>query len=145
MCDIVTGSDKVVTVGVQRPGVQPGRWRLQLGKCAVGALALACSPQNVRAKVREEGGGKNAKIVDLSVSKGGRVRSRIRRQHRACHQKVVAQEHDLVIATWNTQGGNWAKTETRHVSKFQCLVDEMRSKLVDVMCLTDLRWMNESA
>ena len=51
---------------------------------------------------------------------------------------MVAQEHDLVIATWNTQGGNWAKTETRHVSKFQCLVDEMRSKLVDVMCLTDL-------
>ena len=71
MCDIVTGSDKVVTVGVQRPGVQPGRWRLQLGKCAVGALALACSPRNVRAKVREEGGGKNAKIVDLSGSKGG--------------------------------------------------------------------------
>ena len=54
--DIVNGSDKVVTVGVQRPGVQPGRWRLQLGKCAVGALALPCSPRNVRAKVREEGG-----------------------------------------------------------------------------------------
>ena len=106
--------------------------------CAVGALALARTPRNVRAKVREEGGGKYAKIVDLSESRGGRVRSRIRRQHRVCHQKVVAQEHDLVIATWNTQGGNWAKTEERHVSKFQCLVDEMRSKSVDVMCLTDL-------
>ena len=69
--DIVNGSDEVVTVGVQRPGVQPGRWRLQLGKCAVGALALARSPRNVRAKLREEGGGKNAKIVDLSGSKGG--------------------------------------------------------------------------
>lgn len=45
---------------------------------------------------------------------------------------------DLVIGTWNTQGGNWARTEAHHVSKFACLVELMRKGAIDVMCLTDL-------
>ena len=82
------GSDKRVAVeGRRRPGYQPGRWRLSLGKCAVGALALSRSPRNERSRVGQERGGLQAKVVDLHVTKGGRDRSRIRRGHRECHQK----------------------------------------------------------
>ena len=45
---------------------------------------------------------------------------------------------DLRIGTWNTQGADWARTEERHVSKFTCLVDIMRTAEIDVMCLTYL-------
>ena len=102
MSNTVIGSDKKVTVGIRRPGIQPGRWRLVLGKCAVGALALSRTPRIVRARVDEERGGRKAEIVDLSISKGGSVRSRVRRQHRTCHQKTILKEQDLTIGTWNT-------------------------------------------
>ena len=121
----MTSDQSVITVGRQRPG-QPGRWRLFLGQCDVGALALARSPRHARTRERRERGGFKAKIVDLDVDKGGRRRSRIRRQYRECHQKVVHKHEDLMVATWNVQGGNWSRTEERHVAKFSCLAEGMR-------------------
>ena len=38
--ELETGSDKRVTVRSGRTGCQPGKWRLLLGKCAVGAAGL---------------------------------------------------------------------------------------------------------
>ena len=39
----------------------------------MGALALARTPQTVRTREGQEGGGKKAEIVDLSVNKGGEI------------------------------------------------------------------------
>ena len=69
-CDI-----RIHDLGCRRPGCseQPGRWRLTLGKCAVGALALARSPRHVRVREESERGGRKAEIVDLqnSINIGG--------------------------------------------------------------------------
>ena len=129
---------KEVIAGSPLPGYQPGKWRLNLGYCAVGALALARSPRYAKSKAGSEGGGRKAEIVELAGSKFGRNRNRVRRQYRECHQAVISKDRDLVIATWNTQGCNWSRTEERHVSKLKCLVEEMRTKKVDIMCLSDL-------
>ena len=60
-----------IDLGRQRPGAQPGRWRLNMGRCAVGALARSRTPQQVRTRERQERGGPQAKIVDLKTNTGG--------------------------------------------------------------------------
>ena len=57
-----------------QPGCQPGRWRLSLGKCAVGALALARNPRIVRARgaVVVGGGGEvKPKLKTCRFQRGG--------------------------------------------------------------------------
>ena len=130
-------TDERKTRGLPSVGYQPGRWRLVLGQCAVGALARARTPRHDQ--IREQGFRDRARIIDLSVENGnGRVRSRIRRRYRPSHARVISVSEDLTIGTWNMQGANWSMTETWHVSKFRCLVLEMRAKSIDIMCVTDL-------
>ena len=69
---------------------------------------------------------------------GNRDRSRIRRQYRASHVKEIHANDDVTVGTVNMQGANWSRTEERHIAKFNCLMDIMREKKVDVMCVTDL-------
>ena len=64
-------SDKtVVTSSSHSPGVQPGKWRLILGTCAVGARSRSRTPHNqvVSQKGRGE---KEAELVDLTGKAGG--------------------------------------------------------------------------
>ena len=132
------GSDKSVTIQSSRPGYQPGRWRLILRECRVGALARARTPRQNQANTGG-GGRKEACIVDVHDHMGtGRRRDRIRRGHRKCHTKHLNRGDDVRIATWNAQGANWAKNDERHISKFQAVVDFMREESVDITCLTDL-------
>ena len=141
----MSSSDQIVTKEPRAPGYQPGRFRLILGKCQVGALALARNPRYARS-VSKERGGLQSQIVDLNVNKHGRCRSRIRKACvRECHRKTISKDMDLNVATWNTQGLNWSRTEERHVSKLMCLVAEMRSNSVDLMCLTDLHGQQDDA
>ena len=130
----MSSSDQLVTKEPRAPGHQPGRFRLTLGKCHVGALALARSPRYANT-VSKEVGGLHSKIVDLSVNKHGRCRSRIRKSSvRVWHQKIVSKDMDIVVATWNTQGLNWSRTEERHVSKLMCLVADMRQHKWSSFC-----------
>ena len=128
-------SDKRVVQCCLKPGHQPGRWRLQLGQCLVGALARSLSPQQGKCMFGRVGGQK------FRICRGGRcgrARSRQRRMYRSSQQRVLKMQEDITIGTWNTQGANWARTEERHIAKFKCLTEAMRDHRIDVMCLTDL-------
>ena len=130
-------TDERKTRGLPSAGYQPGRWRLVLGQCAVGALARARTPRRDQSRERDCRG--KARIIDLSVENGnGRVRSRVRRRYRPSHSRAITVSDDLTIGTWNMQGANWSRTEAWHVAKFRCLVSEMRDKSIDIMCVTDL-------
>ena len=88
-----------IDLGRQRPGAQPGRWRLNMGRCAVGELALSRTPQQVRTRERQERGGPQAKNVDLKTNTGGgRNRDRVRRQHRECHKAIIVKYEDLKLS-----------------------------------------------
>ena len=124
-----------------RPGFQPGRFRLVPGKCEVGALARVSPPlsefSNDRSKSKV---GRQAEIQEIQggVPKGGRNRDRVRRLYRDTHCKVIHENDELVLCTVNMQGANWARTESRHIAKFNCLVSMMREQNIDIACLTDL-------
>ena len=131
-------SDRWVTPCSDRPGTQPGRYRLLTGKCYVGALARSLSP-HFKGSRKMVGTGRTAEIQDLQKNgTTGRNRSRVRRQYRQTHQKTLVEFDDLCIGTWNTQGADWSLVEERHVAKFKCLVEVMREGKMDIMCLTDL-------
>ena len=131
-------SDKRVVQCCLKPGHQPGRWRLQLGQCFVGALARSLSPQQASVREDDVWKGRRAEIQDLQGGRCGRARSRQRRMYRSSQQRVLKMQEDITIGTWNTQGANWARTEERHIAKFKCLTEAMRDHSIDVMCLTDL-------
>jgi hypothetical protein len=77
--------------------------------------------------------------VDLRGRPGwGRTRSKVRRQYRESHSRHIERSSDIIIGKWNMQRANWSRTEERHIAKFECLVHEMQSKHIDIMCLTDL-------
>ena len=123
---VETGSDQKLVASMTdgESGVQPGRYRLVLGKCHVGALARSLSPHQVRSETVERlETGRLAEIQDLHGPKGdnsGRNRWRIRRQHREAHQRRIKLLDDLVFGTINMQGANWSVCEARHVAKFRC-------------------------
>ena len=130
-------SDKRV---VTRSSGQPGLFRLQTGRCHVGALStFHLSPQAIEERKTVGEGRRVAEIQDLRRNTGnGRNRSRVRRQFRKAHQQVMQEHEDICIGTWNTQGADWSLTEVRHMAKFKCLVEVMRECKIDVMCLTEL-------
>ena len=120
--------DKKVTAGL-KTGYQPAEFRLQTGKCFVGALAHSLSPQQTGTRKMV---GKS-RIAEVQILKGqknesGRNRDRIRRQYRKAHQAELKESEDICVGTWNAQGADWSQTEERHVAKFVCLVEGMRER-----------------